>query len=74
MVLSLERINKAREAGYNDDQIIEAIAQNDSQFSSRIQKARDSGYDNASIMQAIEKRLNTPKLQHTETPTQQQLS
>lgn len=72
MVLSLERINKAREAGYDDDQIIEAISKNDPQFNSRIQKARDSGYDNASIMQAIEKRLNTPKLQHTETPTQQQ--
>ena len=60
MTLSLERINRAREAGYNDDQIIESIAKRDAEFGSRIQRARESGHDNAAILQSIEKRLNTP--------------
>src|SRR6516164_11061783 len=67
MTLSLERINRAREAGYNDDQIIESIARRDAEFGSRIQRARESGHDNAAILQSIEKRLNTP----VNTPVQQ---
>lgn len=68
MVLSIERINKARESGYNDEQILEAIQSKDSEFGQRIQKAKETGYDSASILQSIEKRLNTP----VNTPANQQ--
>ena len=68
MTLSLERINKAREAGYDDDQIVESIAKRDPDFGQRISKARESGHDSASILQSIEKKLNTP----VNTPPPQQ--
>src|SRR5574338_210041 len=61
MVLSKERIKKARESGYNDDQIIESIQRRDQDFGSRIQKAREAGYDSSAIMQSIEKRLSQPQ-------------
>ena len=63
MTLSIERINKARSAGYDDAQIIDSISKRDPDFGQRISKARESGYDNTTIMQSIEKRIasNTPK-------------
>jgi hypothetical protein len=59
MTLSLERINKAREAGYDDDKIVDSIERRDPEFGSRIKKAREAGYDSKTIMQSIEKKLNT---------------
>lgn len=60
MTLSLDRINKAREAGYDDDKIVDSIERRDPEFGSRIKKAREAGYDSKTIMQSIEKKLNTP--------------
>lgn len=57
MTLSIDRIRKAREAGYDDDKILDSIEKRDPEFGARIKKARDSGYDSAKIMQSIEKRL-----------------
>jgi DNA-binding Lrp family transcriptional regulator len=59
-MISLDRINKAREAGYSDDDIAEAISRNSPDYSERIKKAREAGHDNTSILQAIERKLNTP--------------
>lgn len=59
MALSLERINRARQAGYGDDEIVESISRNDPSFGERIQRARDAGYDSSAIMQSIEKRLSS---------------
>ena len=69
MTLSLDRINKAREAGYDDDTIIDAIHKRDPEFGQRIQKAKDAGYDSKTIMQSIEQRLSTSP---QTTPTQNQ--
>lgn len=57
-MLSLERINKAREAGYDDDQIVESISKKDPDFGSKISKAREAGHTSQSILQSIEKRLS----------------
>ncbi len=57
MTLSIDRIRKAREAGYDDDKIIDSIEKRDPELGARIKKAKESGYDSAKIMQSIEKRL-----------------
>jgi hypothetical protein len=67
MALSLERIKRAREAGFDDDKIVGSIERNDPQLGARIKKAREAGYDSAAIMQSIEKRLNPPP--QTQQPT-----
>jgi hypothetical protein len=72
MTLSLERINKAREAGYDDDKIVDSIERRDPEFGSRIKKAREAGYDSKTIMESIEKRLNTPV--NTQPAPQENLS
>lgn len=71
MTLSLDRINKARKAGYDDDTIIESIQRRDPQFAERITKARNAGYDSATIMQSIEKRLNTPVNTQSQAPKEE---
>ena len=58
-MLSIENIQKARDAGYDDDSIIESIERKDPQFGSRIKLAKESGYDSSAIMQSIEKRLSS---------------
>lgn len=58
MALSLERINKAREAGYSDDDIVDSIARKDPEFGSRIKKAKETGYNSSSIVNSIERKLN----------------
>jgi hypothetical protein len=58
MALSLERIKRAREAGFDDDKIVGSIERNDPQLGARIKKAREAGYDSVAIMQSIEKRLS----------------
>lgn len=67
MTLSLDRINKARQAGYSDEDIIDSIERKDPTFGSRIKKAKEVGYDSVAIMDSIEKRLNS-----TSTNTAQQ--
>jgi len=61
-MLTLERINKARQAGYDDDAIVDSISRNDPAFGERISKAKNSGYDSSAIMQSIERKLNQPLL------------
>lgn len=76
MTLTLDRINKAREAGYDDDKIIDSIQRRDPEFGKRIAKAREAGYDSKKIMQSIENRLNTPvntPVEQQETPKQREL-
>lgn len=58
MTLSLERIQQARDAGYDDETILSSIEKNDEEFGSRIKKARESGYDSDAIMQSINNRLS----------------
>src|SRR5690606_25182164 len=70
MALSLENIRRARDAGYDDDQILESIERRDKEFGSRIKKARQAGYDSPTIMSSIENRLNqVMELEETEEPT-----
>lgn len=70
MTLSLDRIQRAREAGYDDEKIIESIERREPAFGGRIKKAREAGYDNTAIMQSIEKKLsvNAPKSSSPEIP------
>lgn len=57
MTLSMDRINKARQAGYSDDDIVDSISRRDAGFGERIKRARESGYDSTAILQSIEKKL-----------------
>lgn len=68
MTLSLDRINRARESGYEDDQIVEAISKRDPDFGQKVQRAKESGHNSTAILQSIEKKLNTP----VNTPAPQQ--
>ena len=52
-MLSLERIQKARDAGYDDDAIVSSIERNDPEFAKRIKKAREAGYDSSTILGSI---------------------
>lgn len=61
MTLSIDRIQRAREAGYDDDKIVESIERRDPAFGDRIKKAREAGYNSQAIMQSIEKRLSTSR-------------
>ena len=72
MTLSLERINKARQSGFDDEQIVDAIAKRDPEFGSRIQRARESGHTGTAILQSIEKKLNAPLNTPVNTPVPEQ--
>lgn len=71
MTLSLDRINRARESGYDDDQIVEAISKRDPEFGQRVQRAKESGHNSTAILQSIEKKLNAPLNTEVNTPVQQ---
>lgn len=60
MTITLDKINKAREAGYDDDKIVQAISRRDPDFSSKAERAKKEGYSSAAILQYLEKKLNTP--------------
>ena len=72
MTFSIDRINAARQAGYDDDTIIQAISDYDPDFGSRIQSARDAGYDSSTIMKSIEDRLSNSQQQQVPNEPEQQ--
>jgi hypothetical protein len=72
MTLSLDRINRARESGYDDDQIVEAITKRDPDFGQRVQRAKESGHNSTAILQSIEKKLNAPLNTPVNTPAPEQ--
>ena len=57
MPVSLERIQAARDAGYDDDAIIRSVSRADPEIAENISKAMEEGYDSSSIMRSIEKRF-----------------
>jgi hypothetical protein len=63
MALSLKNIQKARDAGFNDDQIVNIISKNDPEFGQRISKAKAEGFDSKTIMSIIEKKLSSTEQQ-----------
>lgn len=74
MTLTLDGINRAREAGLDDDRIISSIERRDPEMAKRFTEARTKGLDNTRILKSVERKLNTPVNtpdQETNTPAEQ---
>lgn len=73
MEVTLDKISRAREAGYSDDDIVAFIGKHDDDFNQRIQRAYESGHDASAILGGIEQRVSrTQQPQQNipqETPT-----
>lgn len=68
-MLSLERIQKARDAGYDDDAIVSSIERNDPEFAKRIKKAREAGYESSVILDSIYRNQGNKKEAETRQPS-----
>ncbi len=60
MPFDLEKLNKARELGYDDDKIVSSIERNDPELSEKIQSARSKGFSNSQILSSYERRMKNP--------------
>lgn len=58
MPLTIEGLQKARDAGLDDDRIINAIQHSDPEISKRFESARSQGLDNGRILRALEHSLS----------------
>lgn len=58
-MLTLDKFQAARDQGFDDSTMLEAISKRDPEFGERIKKGRDQGFDDSTLIQAIEKRLRS---------------
>lgn len=66
MPLTIEGLQKARDAGLDDNRIINAIQHSDAEMSKRFEHARSQGLDNGRILRALEHSLTNKTM---DTPT-----
>lgn len=59
------KINQARDAGYNDDEILDFLSKNDPSQSKKIQSAMSQGYKSSEVIDFLSKQTPTLK-QHAE--------
>lgn len=61
MPVTLDRIQAARDAGHDDDEIVKSISKFDPELAEGISKAQQAGRNSSAIMRSIEKKLTVVK-------------